>query len=101
MQLSLGQADGRLELARQVGRAVDRLDLVAIRAAAHKRLFAGVGIGEPQFVIRACARAEMHGQLLGQILQLMADRDREAAPGSTSRCARRRRRPPASRAESR
>ena len=68
-----GQADGGLELARQVGGAVDRLDLVTVRASAGERLFTCLAVGEPQLVVGRRAWAEMYGQSIGQRLHLGVD----------------------------
>ena len=67
------QGEGRFEFARQVSGPVDRLDLLPLGAPAHERLFASVGIGEPDFVIGAGARGEVLGERVGHQLHLFAD----------------------------
>ena len=56
-----GQGDADLELSRQVGGPVDRLDLVAVAAAADELLFARIGVPQPQLVIGRGPRGEVRG----------------------------------------
>ena len=75
-----GERECRLELSRQVGAAVDRLDIVGLRRdvlvarrAAGERLLAGVGVGQPDLVVGPRSWCEVPGELIDHHLHLIAD----------------------------
>jgi hypothetical protein len=80
MSVVARQGDGELEFSRQVSGSVDRLDVAArrrhsvVRTAADQLGLARLAVGQPQLVIGSRLRRKMHGQLVGQGLQLVVDR---------------------------
>ena len=70
MQLSSGSCDPDFELARQVSWSIQWFDIVS---TTFERLFAGVGIGQPKFVIGGCLRRERGCQLVSQLFHRGVD----------------------------